>query len=219
MSNSGPRAWLTGSATKSLGPHPAGRSGVRWQAEPDTAFDRAASGVPRGPGQPKAPWPLRLAGALPKTSSPTALAGLDDRKGCGSTCLIPPSPRLGGSTLNERDAKPLLPRPRSVSKPKARRQAVSYRPEPEHARTGPPLQFHIFSIYSSQQMQERVAGAKLAGWKELDLSGVGATPSDLSVLVTEPGVQQLRSLSLSGNRLSALPREIAQHGPPGGVTR
>jgi len=40
--------------------------GVRWQAERDTALARTAAGVPGNPGLPKAPSPLRSAGALQK---------------------------------------------------------------------------------------------------------------------------------------------------------
>ncbi len=52
--------------TKSVEPSRADHFGVRWQAERDTALAGAASGVPRSP---KAPSPLRSAGALQKTAT------------------------------------------------------------------------------------------------------------------------------------------------------
>ena len=54
------------------GPNPRDASGVRWQAERDTALAPAAPGVVGRPGPPKAPSALRSACALQKSTLSTA---------------------------------------------------------------------------------------------------------------------------------------------------
>ncbi|MDX9973642.1 MAG: COR domain-containing protein [FCB group bacterium] len=63
--------------------------------------------------------------------------------------------------------------------------------------------------YSSKEIANRVARARSEGWKFLDLGGC-ALQDDITTLLSEPGVERLRWLSLHSNNLSTLPTEIGR---------
>ena len=64
--------------------------------------------------------------------------------------------------------------------------------------------------YSSKKIAEKVVQARDSGWKKLYLFNYRAQDSDLSKLLSEPGVEQLQALELIGNQLSTLPPEIGK---------
>ena len=66
------------------------------------------------------------------------------------------------------------------------------------------------AAYSSKVIAERVAEARSRGWTWLNLYEHKVQESDLRKLLAEPGVEQLKDLSLIGNQLSTLPPEIGR---------
>ncbi|MGE5610297.1 MAG: GTP-binding protein, partial [Bacillota bacterium] len=64
--------------------------------------------------------------------------------------------------------------------------------------------------YSSHEIATRVGKARAAGWKHLNLSACEVQDQDLHEILTEPGIEQLASLDLFGNRLTALPPQISR---------
>jgi len=64
--------------------------------------------------------------------------------------------------------------------------------------------------YSSKEIADRVAKAKAAGWKTLELGECHVNNQDLGILLAEPGIERLGQLDLDSNQLTALPPEIGQ---------
>jgi Leucine-rich repeat (LRR) protein len=66
------------------------------------------------------------------------------------------------------------------------------------------------AAYSSGEIMEKVAQARISGWKELRLDQCRVQDNDLRKLLGEPGVERLQRLYLGWNRLSTLPPEIGR---------
>jgi Leucine-rich repeat (LRR) protein len=64
--------------------------------------------------------------------------------------------------------------------------------------------------YSTKEIEEQIAEANAEGWKTLDLNQCKVQDQDFRQLLTEPGIERLVALNLSGNQLTALPADIFQ---------